>query len=173
MEKTSCNEKVCKRCGWCCTNLGKEIDLTEDEELKLKKHIFNKVGVVYIRTLRKFYLALSPEEARVLKNEAKKLGINLEVLPNKLIYDKDNNKVIVYDYYLNHDSCPFYKKNLCTVYEKRPASCRQFPSTKRSYMKEVEKFIKKRKINLLNTYYDETVEKCREFLKKSNATAGI
>lgn len=165
MEKKFCKEKICQRCGWCCTSLGKEVNLSSEEEANLKKYIFNRCGVIYLRTLKKFYLSVSPEEARVLKNQAKKLRINIKILPNKIIYDRENSKVIIYDYYLEHDSCPFYNGNSCLIYEKRPSSCRQFPNVNRSYLKEVEKFVKKRRINLLETYYHEAYDKCSDYFK--------
>lgn len=162
MEKTSCTEKVCKRCGWCCTSLGKEIGISKEEDEKLKKIVFEKSGVVYIRSLNKYFLAMSPEIAEELKKKAEELGIKAEILPNKLIYDKKNDKVIVYDYYLNHEVCPFYDKEskTCKVYETRPMACKKFPNIDNSYAKEVKKFIAKNKISFDSLSYEEAVEKC-------------
>jgi len=99
------------------------VDLTDDEEEKLKKLVFQKSGVIYLRTIKKFFLAVDKEEAEKLKEHAKKLGINAEIKPNKIIYDKGEDKVIIYDYYLNHEVCPFYRDNSCKVYNDRPIAC--------------------------------------------------
>ena len=162
MEKTSCNEKVCKRCGWCCKNLGKEIGINAEEDEKLKKIVFEKSGVIYLRSLNKYYLSMSPEIAEKLKKQAEKLDIKVEILPNKLIYDKKNDKVTVYDYYLNHETCPFYDKESksCKVYAYRPLSCKKFPNIDNSQAKDVLNFVKKNNISFEGVSYEEAVEKC-------------
>ncbi len=167
MEKKSCTEKVCKRCGWCCTNLGIEVDLKKDEEQKLRRYIFRKTGVIYLRKINKFFLAISKEEAAKLKKHSKNTGIKVEISPNKLIYDKSKDKVIVFDWYLNHEVCPFYKDKACLVYEDRPLACKKFPNIDDSYSKEVAKFVKKNKIDFSGVTYAEAVGKCRSFCRLS------
>ncbi len=167
MEKTSCHEKVCKRCGWCCTSLGKEIGLSHEEDEKLKKLVFESSGVIYLKSLNKYFLAMLPETAEKLKKHAKKIGIKADIKPNKLIYDKNKGKVIIYDYYLNHTKCPFYKGKECLVYEDRPAACKKFPNIDSSYAKEVNDFVKKNKIDFSGASYEEALEKCKSFSKLS------
>jgi Fe-S-cluster containining protein len=167
MEKTSCSEKTCKRCGWCCTSLGKEIGISSEEDEKLKKLVFEKSGVVYLRSLNRYFLAMLPETAEKLRKKAEELGVKAEILPNKLIYDKKNDKVIVYDYYLNHEICPFYdkKSKSCKVYDDRPLSCKKFPNIDNSQAKEVADFVKKNKISFEELSYKEAVEKVKKEIK--------
>lgn len=160
MEKTSCHEKVCKRCGWCCTNLGMAVDISDEEEEKVKKVVFEKSGVIYLRTISKFFLSFSPETAKKLKEHARKSGIRVDIKPNKIIYDKNKDKAVIYDYYLNHTKCPFYKDKSCLVYKDRPAACRKFPNIDSSYAKEVAVFVKKNKIDFSGITYEEAVKKC-------------
>ena len=167
MEKKTCTEKVCKRCGWCCTHLGMEVDLSEKEELDLKKVVFEKSGVIYLRPIKKFFLAVTEEEKKNLENDAKKLGVKVEILPNKLIYDKNTGKVHIFDYYLNHTECPFYKGFECLAYENRPIACRKFPNVDNSYAKAVADFVKKNKIDFSEVSYEEAVEKCKSGCKIS------
>ena len=167
MEKKTCVERVCKKCGWCCTNLGMEVDLSEKEGLELKKVVFEKSGVIYLRPINKFFLAMAKEEKEKLEKHAKRLGIKVEILPNKMIYDKNTGKVHVYDYYLNHTECPFYKDHDCLVYEDRPVACQKFPNIDNSYAKDVAKFIKKNGIDFSGVSYDEAVEKCKSICKAS------
>jgi Fe-S-cluster containining protein len=167
MEKKTCTEKACKRCGWCCTHLGMEVDLTEKEEEDLKKVVFEKSGVIYLRPIKKFFLAVTKEEKEKLEKHAKKLGIKVEILPNKLIYDKNTGKVHIFDYYLNHTECPFYREFECRAYEDRPEACRKFPNIDNSYAKAVAKFVKKNKIDFSGVSYEEAVEKCKSGCKVS------
>ena len=165
MEKKSCTEKVCKRCGWCCTSLGKEIGLNREEDKKLKKLVFEGSGVIYLRSLNRYFLAISPETAEKLKKRAKNMGIKADIRPNKLIYDKSTGKVIIYDYYINHKKCPFYKGNSCLVYKDRPAACKKFPNIDHSYSKEVAAFVKKNRISFSGLRYEYASRKCADFLK--------
>jgi Fe-S-cluster containining protein len=169
MEKKSCEEKVCKRCGWCCTHLGIEIQIDENEDDSLRRYIFRKTGVIYLRKINKFFLAMKPGTAEKLKKHAKSLGIKAEILPNKLIYEKKKGKVYVYDYYLSHEVCPFYDKakKSCLVYSDRPVECRKFPKMKIIYSKQVDAFVRKNQIDILGTPYEEAVEKCASFCKLS------
>jgi len=168
MEKTSCHEKKCKKCGWCCTALGKEIGISDQEDDKLKRLVFERAGVIYLRSLNDYFLAMSPKTAEKLKTHAKKMGIKVDIKPNKLIYDRNTDKVIVYDYYLNHTICPFYDKDKgCLVYEDRPAACKKFPNIDNSYAREVEKFIKDNNIDCTVISYEDALKKCESFCKLS------
>jgi len=169
MEKTACHEKDCKRCGWCCTSLGTEIGISDQEDDKLKRMVFEKAGVIYLRSLNSYFLAMSPKTAEKLKEQAKKLKITVDIKPNKFIYDTKTKKVIIYDYYLNHKKCPFYdeKNKTCIVYNDRPAACKKFPDIDNSYAREVEKFIVDNKIDCSGITYEEALEKCESFCKTS------
>lgn len=165
MEKKSCSEKVCKRCGWCCTNLGREIDLTPGEEETLKKRIFERSGVIYLRSIRKFFLPVSSEEADKMRKAAVRLGIDIEIKPNKIFFDRKNNKTIVYDYYLNHDRCAFYADNACLIYKDRPAACRKFPVMGISCAGEVAEFARKNSIDFSGISYEEALKKAQNLCK--------
>lgn len=127
----------------------------------LKRQIFSKTGVIYSRRISRFFLAMKPETAEKLKQRASQLGIKIEILPNKLIYDKKSGKVIVYDYYLNHEKCPFYLEGKCIVYDDRPLECRKFPRMKIIYSKQLDAFVRKNNISFEGVSYEEAEEKCR------------
>lgn len=167
MDKKTCTEKVCQRCGWCCTNLGMSVDISKEEDERIKRMVFKKAGVIYLRPINKFFLSFSPEKAKKLKTLAKKMKLKVDIKPNKLIYDKSKDKVIIYDYYLNHEVCPFYneKKKACAVYNDRPESCKKFPNIDNSYSEEIAKFIKKNKIEFSGITYEKAVKKCKSFSK--------
>ena len=167
MEKKSCNEKVCRRCGWCCTHLGMSVDISLEEDKRVKRIVFESSGVVYIRPISRFFLSFSPENAKTLKSLAKKLNIKADIRPNKLIYDKKKDKVIIYDFFLNHNVCPFYnkKEKSCRIYNDRPVACRKFPNIDNSYSKEVAGFIKKKGISFEGLDYEEALKKCKSFCK--------
>lgn len=160
MEKKSCTEKVCKKCGWCCTNLGKDIGLNKEEKEKLRKLVFEKSGVIYLRDVSRFYLAMSKEEKEKLEKRGKELGIDVDIKPNKMLYDKKTGKVIIYDYYLNHGQCPFYRDKECSVYEDRPIACRKFPNIDHSYSQELAEFVKKNNLDFSGISYEEALKKC-------------
>ncbi len=169
--KKSCNEKKCKRCGWCCTHLGMEVGLSPEEEEKLRRVIFEKAGVIYLRDLRKFFLAMKEDEKLRMEARAKELGIKVEILPNKMVYDSRTGTVFVFDYYLNHEQCPFYiegKESSCRIYEDRPVACRKFPNIDNSYSKEVADFLKKNSITFSASDYEIALDKCRDFIKKNS-----
>ena len=96
---------------------------------------------------------------------AKEKGINVEILPNKLIYDKKKDNVYVFDYYLNHGKCPFYQHKECTIYEDRPLACKKYPRIDNSYSKEVAEFVKKNKIDFSDLSYEDALKKCKEKIK--------
>jgi len=162
MEKKTCTEKVCQRCGWCCTNLGISVDISKEEDENIKRMVFEKSGVIYLRPISKFFLSFTPEKADKLNTLAKKLNLKVDIRPNKLIYDQNTDKVIIYDYYLNHEICPFYNKEKkgCTIYEDRPGSCKKFPNIDSEYSKEIANFVKKNKIEFKDTTYEEALKKC-------------
>ena len=170
MEKKTCTEKVCQKCGWCCTNLGISVDISKEEDENIKRMVFEKAGVIYLRPINKFFLSFTPKKADKLKAIAKKRNLKVDIRPNKLIYDQNTDKVIIYDYYLNHEICPFYnkEKKSCTIYEDRPESCKKFPNIDSSYSKEIAKFVKKNKIEFKDTTYEEAIKKCKSFCKISS-----
>jgi Fe-S-cluster containining protein len=98
---------ICRRCGKCC----QAFRLTEP------KHEIP--GFVYAGVI-----ALSKPTLVILPWEK---GIFHDAAYGKVVYDTKNKQVIVLDYCLKETSCPLQKDNSCTVYERRPVSCRIFP----------------------------------------------
>ncbi len=109
-----------------------------------------------------------PEEADVLKEEAKKKKINLKIKPKRAIYDEKKHQLIIVDYFMDHDICPFFDKakKLCTIHTKRPLICRSYPLTStKTYGKCKHKLLD------FNSYEDEMIHafKLEEFLKKEKS----
>jgi len=140
------------------------VNLTGKEEEKMKRYIFRKTGVIYLRTISNFYLSMAKEEMEKLKEHAKNLKINVEIKPNKVIFDKKKG-AIIYDWFLNHKICPFYKGHACLVYEDRPVACREFPHGKLNYSQQVADFVKKNRIDFSDVSYEEAFTKCKLFCK--------
>ena len=107
---------------------------------------------------------MGKEEMEKLKSLAKKLNINVVIKPNKVIFGKKKG-AIIYDWYLNHKVCPFYKDHACVVYEDRPVACRKFPNGNLNYSKEVADFIRENKIDFSDVSYEEAFTKCKLFCK--------
>ena len=135
----------CKKCGNCCRF--RPIKIEFDEE-KVKREFYYATGFLYLFSFTRMTITLLPWEVKILKNEAKKRGISIKILPKKFVLK--NNEAVPIDYFLDHDVCPFLSKNLCTIYEKRPLICRCFPDfelfeklTKKYY----EQFKRKPKIS--------------------------
>jgi Fe-S-cluster containining protein len=91
--------------------------------------MFNKFGIIYLARLSEITINVWPEEAETLKKEAKARGIKLIIVPKRAVYDRSHHELIILDYFINHDICPFFNKEekLCTVYEHRPLICRSYP----------------------------------------------
>ncbi len=66
-----------------------------------------------------------------MADEAEKQGINLKLVPYKLVYDTKSKTAIILQYAAAHNVCPFLKFNSCTIYDKRPLICRLFPPNAR------------------------------------------
>ncbi len=71
-------------------------------------------------------LALFYDEKELLIKEAKNKGIELSIKPFRVFYSK-NNKITIFKWFLDHDSCPFLINDSCIIYDKRPLICRSFP----------------------------------------------
>ena len=119
-----CNkEPKCKFCGECCKF--PSANLTEQDEESIKLSLFEKTGTLYIYPFNRFGLSISPKEKVILEEQANKLGKKIKILPKKIFLT--NNGIITYDYFLDAKVCPFLDNNQCSIYEKRPKICRQFP----------------------------------------------
>ena len=120
---------VCERCGDCC-HIRQEnlVKLTDEEDYKIRKKLYENTGIIYIFPLKHYTITLSKEEKETLEAEAKKLKIKLSIKPKKIVINKSKTKAEVIDYFMDHDICPFLKgKNICIIYNSRPQVCRIFP----------------------------------------------
>ncbi len=116
----------CLRCGGCCRIRDMPI-LDEEEDLKLRRRIYDKLGILYIYTMSRYTISLSEEERDVLLRYAKEQDMELKLIPKKI--QLVDGKHVVIDWSLDHDICPFYDENekICIVYESRPLVCKKFP----------------------------------------------
>lgn len=119
-------ENSCMRCGGCCKIRDMPI-LDAEEDLKLRKRIYERMGVLYIYNLDRYTISLTHDEKDRLISIAESRGITLKIIPKKIeIY---NGTKTIIDWSLDHDTCPFYdeKNRRCSVYESRPSVCESFP----------------------------------------------
>ncbi len=119
-------KEPCLKCGNCCRFRLIKSNLSDEEELIIRKAIFYKKSILYPFSLQRITISITPQEKTILEEEAKRLNVKLKLLPNKVLV-KDNGFEII-DYFIDADVCPFLTKgNLCMIYEKRPYVCRMFP----------------------------------------------
>ncbi len=164
MQSIFCTNEECKRCGRCCRSFFTDVGITEDEDGSIRKAIYEKTGIIYPHPVV-MRLCMSPETAEGMKEEAKKRGITLKIIPNKVVYDAENDRAIIIDFILDQDECPFVSsENLCTIYEIRPRVCRQFPKIQ-SNAEEINKKIKEMGINPNAKDYDYALKRAKEKLK--------
>ncbi len=157
------NTLVCVKSGDCCQFNRKDF-LTEEEDLKLKGQMYLKTGIIYLYPFSRYTISLSLEEKKRLEKEAKKQGKKIKILPKKIFYDLDNDKVHVIDYFLDKDGpCTFYEGK-CTIYEKRPAVCRHFPKKDFEHKFDLKKLIGHTNIRLINLEYKEIQKIIKEKL---------
>ena len=77
-------------------------------------------------------ITILPHEALILRREAVRLGVNLELMEGYRIYDEVSGKNIVLSYAIklnNNKRCPFLARdNKCLVHSTyKPLTCRSFP----------------------------------------------
>lgn len=77
-------------------------------------------------------------EIAILKKEAKKRKINLDLRPINILFD-ENSKIYFFPQYgMFNEPCPFLKENKCLIYEERPYVCRMFPLIKTPFIETEE-----------------------------------
>ena len=119
----------CVQCGECCHIREKDKGISNEDEEKYRQYMFNKFGIIYLARLSDITINVWPEEAEILKKEAVAHGIKLNIIPKRVVYDKSHHELIILDYFIDHDICPFFDKKdkLCGVYQFRPLICRSYP----------------------------------------------
>lgn len=101
--------------------------MSAEDDLEIRKVFYKKKGILYADSLNNRTITITKEEAAILKKKAKEPGIEFKVKPNKILFDKAKNSFYAYDYYIDHDICPFYSNNSCMIYDSRPQICKDFP----------------------------------------------
>jgi len=117
----------CVMCGACCHIREKDKGISLEDEEKYRSYMYSKFGIIYLARLSDITINVWPEEAERLKEEAKSRKIELKIVPKRAVYDRKAHELIILDYYIDHDICPFYKEKLCTAYNIRPIICRSYP----------------------------------------------
>ena len=119
---------ICTQCGECC-HIREEKNIDKAQESKYFSYIYRKFGIIYLASLSEITINIWPEEKDALEKEAKSRGMELSIKPKRAVYDSKNDFLIILDYFIDHDICPFFdrEKKLCTVYDKRPLICHSYP----------------------------------------------
>jgi Fe-S-cluster containining protein len=119
----------CVQCGSCCHIRERDKGISIEDEEKYRQYMFAKFGILYLARLSDITINVWPEEAEILKKEAESKSIKLKILPKRAVYDEKHHELLILDYYIDHDTCPFFdsKKKLCEVYKSRPIICRSYP----------------------------------------------
>jgi|GEM_PF-6879254 len=157
---------VCVRTGECC-RIREEMTIDPSQEKTLKEHVYANSGVIYLYPFSRYTISLTHPEAQWMAQQAKRRGITLKILPKKVLYDPANSIAVVFDWFVDHDVCPFLEgKANCTIYLNRPQICKDFPfhHLQNNQLEEIKTFISERKFELLDEPYDEIVRRARESL---------
>ncbi|MBS3148072.1 YkgJ family cysteine cluster protein [Candidatus Woesearchaeota archaeon] len=164
MAKFPCqNGEPCNRCGGCC-KIRENFRMDVVDELTIKQKVYARTRVIYLYPMNRYTISLSHEEKARLERIAKERSVSISILPKKVIYDAVNDKAVVWDWFVDHDICPFLKgDNECTIYEDRPEICRMFPEIKNEQMFEIQEFVKN--IPVVDLQYDVLVERARKSLE--------
>ncbi len=119
----------CAKCGACC-HIREQNKLSAEEEKSYKDYMKKHFGIFYLASLSEVTINVWPEEAERLRDEAKRRGMDVRIRPKRALVTP-NHDLIVMDYFIDHDICPFFdkEKRQCTVYALRPLICRAYPLT--------------------------------------------
>ena len=119
----------CVQCGGCCHIREKDKGISNEDEEKYRQYMFNKFGIIYLARLSDITINVWPEEVEILKKEAATRGIRLNIIPKRAVYDTSHHELIILDYFIDSDVCPFFNNDdkLCGIYEYRPLICRSYP----------------------------------------------
>ena len=142
MAKFVCQEgQPCNRCGGCC-HIRENFHMEVADDLRIKEQVYRRLCVLYLYPFNKYTISLTHEEAQRSQRIAKERSITLSILPKKVIYDAAKDKAIVWDWFVDHEVCPFLEgTNQCTIYEDRPEICRMFPEIKNEQLFEIKKLV--------------------------------
>lgn len=143
MAKFVCQEgQPCNRCGGCC-KIRENFRMDVKDEHHIKEQVYRRTRVLYLYPLNRYTISLSHEEKARLERIGKERNVPINILPKKVIYDAVNDKAQVWDWFVDHNVCPFLKgDNECTIYEDRPEICRMFPEIKNEQFFEIQQAVK-------------------------------
>lgn len=135
MKEYECKKTLaCERCGDCC-RFRPPKTFSEFEDHSIRKVMYGKTGIIYPYHMDRFTISITGPEKEVMEKRAKEKDLNLTILPKKVVIKE--GKIIVLDWFLDHDQCPFLNDtNICSIYEARPLICQVFP--RNHYSKEEE-----------------------------------
>lgn len=119
---------VCTQCGECC-HIREEKNISEEDENNYFTYMYKTFGIIYYAKLSDITINIWPEEKDILEEQAKKMNIALSIKPKRAFYNKNDNSLIILDYFIDSDICPFFneQKKQCGVYEHRPLICKSYP----------------------------------------------
>ena len=112
------------------------------------------------------FIPIYLNEVDGLRRLAEERHLTIRLEPDLMYFDELNNRLIIVTYALNVDdgSCPFYASN-CTIYSKRPITCKAYPltifqmgETTGMILKPECSFVQKHSDKLKELDYFETVE---------------
>lgn len=169
MKCESCRKAgVCVRTGECC-HIREDVKINPEEDARYKLAVYDTSGVIYLYPLSRYTISVSHDEAKWMQNEAQRRNITLSILPKRVIYDENTQKALVYDWFVDHDVCPFlHGTNHCSIYPNRPDICKDFPfkHLKTNQLQEIKSFISAHQIQISTRPYEEVVKLSRESLKR-------
>ncbi|MBI4145742.1 YkgJ family cysteine cluster protein [Candidatus Woesearchaeota archaeon] len=166
MSKFPCQDgEPCNRCGGCC-HIRENFRMDVQDEQSVKQKVYARTRVLYLYPMNRYTISLSNEEKQRLERLAKERGLKLSILPKKVIYDAVGDKAFVWDWFVDHEVCPFLKgDNECTIYEHRPEICRMFPEVKNEQLFEIQQFVKD--IPAADVPYAELIKRASNALQRS------
>jgi len=172
MSKFPCQDgEPCNRCGGCC-HIRENFRMDVPDEQSIKQKVYARTRVLYLFPLNRYTISLSHEEAKRLAQLGKERSVKVSILPKKVIYDAKNDKVFVWDWFVDHEVCPFLKgDNECTIYADRPEICRMFPKIKNEQLFEIQQFVAE--IEPSNLPYDELVCRARNALVREGILLSV
>lgn len=117
---------ICTQCGECC-HIREKKGISEHEEQSYYKFMYSNYGILYLASLNDITINIWPEEKDIMLEAAKRLNIEIDIKPKRAVLNHKTNELLIIDYFINHDICPFFKAHKCSIYEARPMICRSYP----------------------------------------------
>lgn len=114
-------------CGHCCTHLRRDFPIAERQAAHEFRKVMRGLGVYTCHDGVRTGLALSPDEAARLREEADRRGLAIDLHPRTFLLETRRRLAVVLEWHLAHESCPFYADFRCTAYDARPLLCRAYP----------------------------------------------